>query len=170
MLEGSPHRLDGEGWRRALTLTATEPTLIIADMHLLPTPRPSPVVCRTSLAVLALLGLMIPHASAGGRKNIKEQSYNQTSDVIESVDAKAHTVTIAKVSKKVVTHEGTGKDSGSKDDEPRTISTTTYKVTDRTEIEVSGQKNTLDALQKGMKVDVTKGMNEDTAARLSATP
>lgn len=152
--------------------------IIAANMHPLHSLRPfstAPIrplltACRTGLFALALLGLMTPHASARGRRNIKEQSYEQTSDVIESVDAKAHTVTVAKVSKKVVTHEGTGKNSGNKDDAPHTISAVTYKVTDLTEIEVSGQKSKLDALQKGMKVSVTQGMNEGTAARLSATP
>ncbi len=119
--------------------------------------------CRVGFLALALLGLVVTHASAGPTKG-KEKEFVQTNDEIASVDTKAKTVTVATVSKQVPVRAG----AVLKDDGAHTTKTVTYTVIATTEIEVNGQKSDINGLQKGMKISVTKGTDETVAARLVA--
>ena len=118
-------------------------------------------IVATCVFVLVSLGLMVaPNAQAGKPHKAKPVGYEQTYKEISSVDAGAHTITIATMSKEVFAGNQTGNEQPNAD---RQVKVETLKVTDSTTIEIGGQKSTLSALSKGMKVDVSKGMDEDTA-------
>ena len=149
-----------------------------------PTPdhRPPPTPFRSlnaagrfGLLALAILGLMVPQASAGRRRpDPKTPEYKESYDEIESVNTGAHTVTIATMKKEVAydnerapEHERDHKTkANAKNDAAHATSRVTLTVNDLTEIEVNGRKSGLSGLRKGMKVDVTKGLDDTTAARL----
>ena len=119
------------------------------------------VRCLGAMMVFVSLGLTaVPMTQANPPRKAKPVTYEQTYKEIFAVDAAAHTVTIATMSKKVSVGPQKGSEQPKAD---KQVKVETLKVTDSTTIEVSGQKSTLSALSKGMKVDVTKGMDDTTA-------
>ncbi len=86
---------------------------------------------------------------AGGRRAPREP-FKPVYNAITSVDATAHTLSYSTVN-------GKG-----------TAVSKTFKLTDKTEIEVNGQKGTVADLKSGMQVSVDPGMDETVAERVSA--
>ena len=128
------------------------------------------------IPVVVLLGLLVPQASARHRHvKVKDRTYTQAYDEIQSVDLTAHTVTIATMNKTVDIdkhlhhHHTTSRHQKQASEAAHTQKVITLRVTNITEIEVYGQKRDFSALSRGMKVDVTKGTDETEASRLVVT-
>ena len=129
------------------------------------------------LCGIIALGLMLPPIEAAPvRKHDKERDYKQTYDQIKSIDAAAHKVTIVTMAKEVNEdpnwqHKNTpppkkGQTNTGARKSPHALSSVTLTVNEFTEIQVNGQKSNLNALRPGMRVDVTRGMDDTTAGRL----
>lgn len=125
-----------------------------------------------AISIVILVGTFTQSATAGTRK-IREEAYRSAYDVVQAVNAAAHTVTVATMVKYVdanaqalaVTKTATPK----ADAPPRVEKTVTFTVTKFSEVIVNGKSSDLSAVQVGMKVDVTKGTTETQAARIVAT-
>ncbi len=111
-----------------------------------------PLPARSVSVLLFALILAVPLArvQAGGRHTTPRKPFEPVYNAITSVDATAHTISYSTVNGK---GSATGK---------------TFKVTDKTEIEVNGQKGTLNDLKTGMQVSVDPGMDETVAERITA--
>ena len=99
-----------------------------------------------------VLVVSLARVEAGGRRSARRKPFEPVYNAITSVDATAHTVSYSTVN---------GKGSPV---------SKTFKITDKTEIEVSGQKGTLTDLKAGMQVDISPGMDETVADRITAKP
>ncbi len=119
-------------------------------------PRPMKTFLHRARFVFPLmLALMLvaplTDARAGGRRSSKEREpFKPVYKAITSVDATAHTVSYSTVN-------GVG-----------AANSKTFKITDKTEIEVNGLKSTLNDLKAGMQVDISPAMDETVADRISA--
>ena len=96
------------------------------------------------------LSLALPGTSWGGPKPTPKP-FKPPYNVIQSVDATAQTIVVGHVNS-------------------MDTSTQTYKITQYTDIQVSGDKKTVADLQAGMKVSVTPGADPAVAERIVAGP
>ena len=125
------------------------------------------------LSALLLCWAMVAQADARHVK-VKDRKYQQAYDVIQSVDATAHTVTIATMVKEVDVDKHPNKRKANRHkghasptaQTPGAQKVMTLLVSDATEIEVNGQRGDFHSLRQGMKVDVTRGTDETHASRL----
>ena len=131
-------------------------------------------------AGMALAGFMAPRAEAGKPRPRRVEEYKQAYDQIVAIDLAAQTVRIATMVREMGENGRPAEYVESRDHKKHTAesaheaaahqqSVVTLKVTGLTEIQVNGQKGDMHSLSKGMKVDVTKGLDDTTAARLVAT-
>jgi hypothetical protein len=102
-------------------------------------------------SILVLASLAFPQASLAKGKGKKREPFKPPYVAISAIDTTAHTITIEHVNSKITTSK-------------------TYKITDQTDIEVNGQKGTMNDLQVGMKVDITEGVDQGTADAVRASP
>ena len=109
--------------------------------------RAGSLLCVTAFLVL---GLVLPGAS-GAPKPTPRPPFKPPYNVIQSVDASAKTITIGHVNS-------------------LDTSTSQYKINQFTDIQVNGEKGTVDQLQTGMKVSVTPGSDPKVADRIVAGP
>ena len=101
------------------------------------------------LAAFLAVGLALPGASAAPKPTPKP--FKPPYNVIESVDAATKTITVGHVNS-------------------MDTATTQYKITPSTDIQVNGEKGTVDQLRTGMKVSVTPGSDPAVADRIVAGP
>ena len=104
-----------------------------------------------SVAACLALSLALPGTSRGGPKPTPRPPFKPPYNVIQSVDATAKTLVVGHVNS-------------------MDTSTQTYKITQFTDIQVSGDKKTVADLQAGMKVSVTPGSDPGVADRIVAGP
>jgi hypothetical protein len=104
---------------------------------------------KTFLVLAGSLALSV--AAFAGPKITPREPFKPSYDAVQSVDTTANTITINHVN--------------SKD-----TSTKVYKLDQKTEIEVNGEKGTLNDVKTGMKISVTPGFNDDEASRVVVSP
>ena len=109
--------------------------------------RAGSLLCVTAFLALRLA---LPGAS-GAPKPTPKPPFKPPYTVIQSVDATAKTITVGHVNS-------------------MDTATTQYKITQFTDIQVNGEKGTVDQLQTGMKVSVTPGSDATVADRIVASP
>jgi hypothetical protein len=94
--------------------------------------------------------LSLPLVAAAGTRP-KKPPYKAPYDVISAVDNRMGTVTIKHINSP--NHQAK-----------------TFKVDNGTEVQVNGNKGTLKDVKKGLKVDVTVGLDDTKADRLVLSP
>ena len=108
--------------------------------------RAGSLLCLTTFLTL---GLVLP--GFAGTPKPTPKPFKPPYNVIQSLDATAKTITVGHVN--------------SVD-----TSTPLYRITPTTEIQVNGEKATIDKLQTGMKVSITPGSDSTVAERIVASP
>jgi hypothetical protein len=136
---------------------------------------PLPTSCRRTGLTAACAGIalwLLPLANAGTPKKPHPPEHKETYDQIQAVDPRAHTIAVATMVREVDAEGHPVEYTDPRDHAKKTVPAKvtggvfTVKVSDQTEIQINGQAGTFQALAKGMRVDVTKGLDENTAARV----